>query len=351
MKRTQYLVLGITICLLALCVACSQSPSGSASIDTAKLKLFAPLPDAVPAKAGASTAEQVALGRMLFYDKRLSKGQEISCNSCHDLTKYGVDNQPTSEGHKGQKGDRNSPTVYNAAGHFVQFWDGRAVDVEEQAKGPMMNPVEMAMPSDKKVVALLKSMPDYVAAFKKAFPADKDPVTYDNFGRAVGAFERGLLTPARWDKFLKGDQNALTAEEKTGLNAFLNANCQSCHAGALLGGNMFQKIGVMKPWPVTTDLGRAKVTKNATDEMMFKVPALRNVAKTAPYFHDGKVATLNEAISKMGEYQLGKNLSEAEVKSIETFLNALTGDIPADYIKEPALPKSTPKTPKPDLTD
>jgi len=331
--------------LLGLC-SCAKEPA--ATIDAAKLAAFAPLPDAVSSKDGALTEEKTSLGRMLYYDARLSRSQTISCNTCHKLTQYGVDNEPTSDGFKGQKGDRNSPTVYNAAAHFVQFWDGRAPDVEEQAKGPVLNPAEMAMRSEKSAVAVIKSIPEYVAAFRKAFPDQKDPVTYNNMGNAIGAFERKLLTPARWDKFLKGDQAALTSEEKAGFIQFADAGCQMCHSGALLGAGMFQKIGAAKPWPDATDLGRFKVTKADADKQMFKVPSLRNVEKTAPYYHDGKVATLKEAISKMAEYQLGAPLTPAQVASIETWMKSLTGEIPAEYIKEPALPKSTAATPKPE---
>ena len=206
--------------------------------------MFKPLPDAVESQKNPITEAKVNLGRMLYYEPRLSKNQDISCNTCHDLAKYGVDGQPVSDGHKGQKGTRNAPTVYNAAGHFVQFWDGRAPDVEEQAKGPVMNPVEMAMSSDKAVVAVLKSMPEYVDAFKKAFPAEKDPVTFENTARAIGAFERRLMTPSRWDKFLKGDQAALSNAEKAGFNKFMEAGCQACHAGTYLGGEVYQKIGM-----------------------------------------------------------------------------------------------------------
>lgn len=344
--RNTYIAFFVVLSLLVLCSSCSQAPQ-TATVDPAKLKMFSPVPATVPPKDGELTTEKVALGRMLYYETRLSKNQKISCNSCHDLAKYGVDNEPTSEGHKGQRGDRNSPSVYNAAGHFVQFWDGRAKDVEEQAKGPVLNPVEMAMGSDKQVVAVLKSMPGYVAAFKKAFPNDKDPVTYDNLGKAIGAFERGLLTPARWDKFVAGDATALTAEEKAGFIAFTTAGCQTCHAGTYVGGNLYQKLGLTKPWPDTSDQGRAKVTKSDADQMMFKVPSLRNIDKTGPYLHNGKTATLPEVIATMGEYQLGKKLTPAEVGSIETFLKSLTGEVPADYIKPPELPKSTAKTPKP----
>jgi cytochrome c peroxidase len=322
----------------------------SATIDPARLKACAPLPDVVSSKEPSAEA-QVALGRILYYDPRLSKSQKISCNSCHALMQYGVDNQATSSGHKGQKGDRNSPTVYNASLHFVQFWDGRAKNIEEQAKGPVLNPVEMAMASGDQVVALLKSMPEYVEAFQKAFPSDKDPVTYDNVGTAIGAFERNLITPSRWDKFLKGDQDSLTAEEKSGFNTFAASGCQTCHAGALLGGNMYQKIGAVKPWPDNSDPGRFKVTNSEADRLMFKVPSLRNIEKTGPYFHNGKIATLKEAIAKMADHQVGKTLSDADLQSIETWMKSLTGEIPADYIKQPALPKSTGKTPKPNDAD
>jgi cytochrome c peroxidase len=342
-------LLGAVAALVLGAAGCGrQAPQ---TVNTAKLKMFAPLPDVVPAKAGTPAEAQVTLGRMLYYEPRLSKGQDVSCNTCHNLAQYGVDGEPTSEGFKKQHGNRNSPTVYNAAAHFVQFWDGRAPDVEAQAKGPVMNPVEMAMPSEKAVAGVLKSMPGYVTAFKQAFPGEKDPVTLENAAKAIGAFERGLVTPARWDKFLKGDQTALTQEEKAGLNTFVAAGCQACHAGTLLGGNLYQKIGVIKPYPDRSDEGRFQVTKSEADKMTFKVPSLRNVEKTGPYFHNGKIPTLDAAIGQMAEYQLGKPLSDAEVRSISAFLKTLTGDIPAEYITAPELPKSTPKTPKPDLAD
>ncbi len=354
MRRLSLLFLIIVISVVCICSGCARqepAPGPAATVDPAKLSLFEPLPGVMAASTNPITDEKVALGRMLYYDPRLSRSQKISCNSCHMLNNYGVDSQPTSDGHKGQKGDRNSPTVYNAAGHFVQFWDGRAADVEEQAKGPVMNPVEMAMPSEKVVIATLKSMPEYADAFKKAFPEDKDPVTYDNMAKAIGAFERKLVTPSRWDKFLQGEQTALTAEEKSGFNAYIDAGCQTCHVGAYVGGNLFQKLGVTKAWPDASDPGREKVTKSPADHMVFKVPSLRNIEKTGPYFHNGKVATLEQAVSTMAEYQVGKTLSDAQVKSISAWLKTLTGEVPAEYIKEPPLPKSTEKTPKPDMTE
>lgn len=220
---------GRHLCIISailICVGCGKKQeTAGVSVDPVKLKMFQPLPDSVNSDTNPLTEEKIALGRMLYYEPRLSRSQQISCNSCHMLDKYGVDGQPTSDGHKGQKGDRNSPTVYNAAGEFVQFWDGRAANVEEQAKGPVMNPVEMAMLSENQVLTVVESMPEYVDAFKKAFPGEKDPISYENMARAIGAFERKLVTPSRWDKFLKGDARALSDEEKTGFNVFMETGC------------------------------------------------------------------------------------------------------------------------------
>jgi cytochrome c peroxidase len=332
--------------LLATGVGCSRKAEVSQTIDPARLQMFSPLPKETPPPAGSLADEQISLGRMLYYETRLSTDQKISCNTCHELDKYGVDGEATSGGHKGQKGSRNSPTVYNAAGHVAQFWDGRAANLEEQAKGPVMNPVEMAMPSEKVVVAVLKSMPGYMKAFKAAFPKEKDPVTFDNMAKAIGAFERKLTTPSRWDKFLEGDQAALTPAEKQGFNTYVTAGCQTCHSGALVGAGLYQKLGVTKPYPDEADLGRFQLTKSAGDKMVFKVPSLRNVEKTGPYFHNGKVGTLEQAVTEMAEYQVGKKLSDAETQSIVTWLKSLTGEIPAEYIKPPKLPESTAKTPK-----
>jgi cytochrome c peroxidase len=336
--------------LIALDGCHAARRTDSPRIDSSTLKAFAPIPDAVPAEANTITTAKVDLGRMLYYDARLSRGQDVSCNSCHPLDRFGADGQPTSEGHKRAHGARNSPTVYNAAGHMAQFWDGRASDVEEQAKGPVLNPVEMAMPSEQAVIAVLESIPEYAQAFHTAFPDDPHPVTFDNMAKAVGAFERKLVTPSRWDRFLRGDDAAITAEEKAGFVAFVEAGCQSCHAGTYVGGNIYQRLGVTEPWPDSSDPGRYQVTKNEADRMVFKVPSLRNVAKTGPYFHNGKVESLDRAVAAMAQHQLGKSLSEREVKAIAKWLDTLTGDIPAGYIAPPVLPKSTPRTPPPDRT-
>lgn len=336
---------------LVLMLAGLMPASFAAEIPASRLRMFKPLPQAMESPENPITQAKIDLGRMLYYENRLSKSHKFSCNSCHMLDKYGVDNQPTSEGHKGQRGNRNSPTVYNAAANFVQFWDGRAANIEEQAKGPVLNPVEMAMPDEKTVLATLRSIPQYVELFRKAFPGEKDPLTYDNVAKAIGAFERKLITPSRWDRFLAGDKSALSDEEKTGFNKYYEAGCQACHMGTLVGASTYQKAGVAKPWPDQKDGGRFGVTNKNEDKMVFKVPSLRNVEKTWPYMHDGKVKTLEEAVVMMGDYNIGAKLSPADVKAIVAWLKTLTGALPMDYIKPPKLPASTPKTPKPDLTD
>ena len=310
--------------------------------------LFGALPESFDKKDSPASDDMITLGRTLYYESRLSKNHDLSCNSCHGLDTFGVDNKPTSTGHKGQLGTRNSPTVYNAAGHTTQFWDGRAADVEAQAKGPILNPVEMAVKDEAAAVATLKSIPGYINLFKKAFPKDEDPITYDNMAAAIGAFERRLVTPAPWDKYLGGDDKALTDQQIAGLNTFVEVGCTACHSGVLVGGGAFQKLGAVKPWPNLKDQGVFEVSKKDEDKMMFKPPSLRNIAKTGPYFHDGATAKLPDAIKMMGAHQLGRDLTDQQVADIAAWLDALTGEIPADYIKKPELPASGPNTPKPD---
>jgi cytochrome c peroxidase len=319
-------------------------------VNRAGLSFFQPLPEVAVAADNPVTDAKVDLGSKLFHDPRFSKSQTISCNSCHGLKNYGVDGTPNSKGFRDQRGDRNAPTVFNAALHLSQFWDGRAKDVEEQAKGPVLNPIEMAMPDADHVVRVIKSIPGYTALFAKAFPGEQDPVTYDNFGRAIGAFERKLLTPARWDEFLRGKGAALSDAEKQGFNKFVEAGCVTCHNGPAVGGALYQKLGLLKSWPGLKDDGRAKATKNEADKGFFKVPSLRNITQTGPYLHDGSVADLPTMVQMMAEHQLGRTLSNADVKSIVTFLEALTGKLPAKLIAEPELPKSGPNTPKADPT-
>jgi cytochrome c peroxidase len=312
------------------------------------LKMFGRLPAQYDSKSNPATEKKVALGRMLYYEPRLSRDHKVSCNSCHQLDKFGVDGTPTSEGFKGQHGNRNAPTVFNAAGHFVQFWDGRAADVEAQAKGPVLNPVEMAAPDAAFVERVLKSMPGYVTAFKAAFPGQKDPVTFDNAALAIAAFERKLVTPSRWDRYQAGDKGALSAAEVAGFKAFVQTGCATCHNGPLVGASMYQKAGTVQPWPNTSDKGRMGVTKSASDAMMFKVPTLRNIEKTGPYFHDGSVPTLDQAVKMMAEHQLGKQLAPADTQAIVGWLKTLTGQVPPELVKQPNLPESTKDTPAAD---
>ena len=280
-------------------------------------------------------AERVDLGRRLYYDTRLSLDHDISCNSCHPLDRFGVDNRPTSPGHRGQLGDRNSPTTFNAALQIAQFWDGRAADVEAQAKGPILNPVEMAMPDEQAVVDVLKGIPDYPARFAAAFPeAAGDAVDFDNVARAIGAFERKLITPGPFDDFIGGDYAALTPDARKGLELFMDVGCISCHSGPTVGGGMYQKLGLMEPYE-TRDTGREKVTGKETDRYFFKVPSLRNVAKTAPYLHDGSVADLDQMVRIMARHQLGKQLDPEQVRLLVAFLDSLTGRVDTAYVARP----------------
>lgn len=310
------------------------------------LAMFKPLPEEAVSPENPLSDAKINLGRMLYYETRISKNGAMSCNTCHQLDKYGQDNLPFSPGHEGKLGGRSSPTTYNAALHIAQFWDGRAPSVEEQAKGPVLNPIEMGMPSAEFVVDVLKSIPGYVEAFKSAFPESADPINYDNFGKAIGAFERKLVTPSRWDDYLKGKKDALTEAELKGYEVFAHTGCATCHNGPAIGGAMYQKLGLVKAWPELKDQGRFEATHQDSDKHFFKVSSLRNVAETGPYLHDGSVQDLNEMVSKMAEHQLGKKLSPEETASIVTFLKSLTGTIPKDYIAQPQLPESGPKTPK-----
>jgi cytochrome c peroxidase len=283
---------------------------------------------ALPAKMPGSendTEALVSLGKKLYFEKKLSQNNTQSCNSCHNVEgkAAGVDNLPTSPGAFGKTGDRNSPTVLNAGFHFTQFWDGRAADLKAQAKGPILNPGEMAMPSEAEVLKRLKEDPEYPGLFVKAYPTAKDALTYDNLAGAIAAFERTLVSSSRFDDFVNGDHSALSAEEQAGLNTFIATGCTSCHMGNLLGGNSYRKMGQVNPYE-TADLGRFNVTKDPSDKFFFKVPSLRNVAITGPYFHDGKVASLEDAVKKMAYHQLGQTLKEEDTTKIVKFLGSLS---------------------------
>lgn len=313
---------------------------------------FGILPDSSDNPKNANSIAKINLGKALYFDPRLSKSGVISCNSCHNLASYGVDNLPTSPGHKWTFGNRNSPTSLNATFHFAQFWDGRAADLEEQAKGPILNPVEMATPHEGFALHRLSSIPQYVDWFKQAFPNDTNPVTYHNVACAIASFERTLITPSRFDEYMKGDGDALNDQEKRGMQTFINTGCNTCHMGVAMGGNMYQKFGVTKNyWELTgsksKDEGRSAISKNEGEKYYFKVPSLRNVDKTYPYFHDGSVWDLRQAIAIMGELQLGKKLTEEQVIDIEAFLKTLTGEVPTEARLLPVLPASTVETDRP----
>lgn len=344
------LVVGVTACGND---APTASPFGDAFaggtvvVDRDRLTPFAPLPAVMEPTAYALNDELVDLGRMLYYENRISISQEISCNSCHLLDNFGVDGLQFSLGHEGIPVGRNSPTVYNAALHIAQFWDGRSPDVEDQAKGPILAAGEMGMPNPDYVIFVLNTIPDYVEMFRSTFADDADPVNYDNVAQAIGAFERGLTTPDRFDAFLLGDDAALTDQEKAGLNLFLDIGCASCHYGPALGGQTYARLGIMEEYPDLTDVGRFEVTGLEADRYSFKVPSLRNIAETGPYLHDGSVESLSEMVRIMARYQLGRDLTDAQVADIVAFLGALTGQVPTDYIAIPTLPPNGPDTPGP----
>ena len=305
-----------------------------------KLNVFKPLPVTSVKEENPTSDAQVKLGHVLYFDDRLSENNTISCNSCHNLETSGVDNLSFSPGTEGNLGGRNSPTTLNAALHKSQFWDGRAKDVEEQAGMPILNPVEMNIPSEEYLIDKLSAIDLYKDLFAKAYPNDENPITYQNLRDAIGNYERKLLTPSRFDAYLKGDMSALSLQEKQGLASFIGTGCIQCHIGEALGGSMIQKFGKYEDyWKLTKsekiDKGLGDLTGNEDDNYKFKVPSLRNVAGTAPYFHDGSVKDLGEAVKIMAKVQLDYKISSREVENIVAFLNALTGEIPAEYASKP----------------
>lgn len=312
--------------MLGLAVASYDAAAAPSPADLrAKAKeLFGPLPDKMPGCEN-DTPARIELGRKLYFEKKLSQDQSIACNSCHHIDSFqgGVDNEPTSSGVGGKRGDRNSPTTLNAGFHLAQFWDGRAATLKEQAKGPVLNPVEMAMPDEATVVQRLKADSAYPKLFAVAFPDAAEKITYDNMAEAIAAFERTLVTHDRFDDFQRGDDRALSAKELRGLELVTSLGCTTCHVGPAMGGASYMKLGLVHPYD-TADIGRAKITKDDSDKMKFKVPSLRNVALTAPYFHDGKITTLKEAVTKMAYHQLDKKLTDEEADSIVAFLHSLT---------------------------
>ncbi|GGO54600.1 cytochrome c peroxidase [Roseovarius pacificus] len=332
----------------ASAMALASSASASELRDYA-LEMFAALPSTIPAlKDNPVTPQKIDLGKALFFDPRMSASGVFSCNSCHNLATGGDDNMPTSIGHGWQKGPRNSPTVLNAVFNEAQFWDGRAADLAEQAKGPVQAGVEMAN-TPANVVATLNSMPQYQEWFKASFPGEDDPVTFDNFAKAIEAYEATLITPAPFDAFLNGDDNALTDEQKEGLALFMDTGCASCHNGVNIGGTGYFPFGLIeKPGADVLppdDRGRFAVTETADDSYVFRAAPLRNIDQTAPYFHSGKVWDLKVAVAIMGTSQLGTELNDDEVDKIVAFLGSLTGEMP--QVTYPVLPTETLDTPRP----
>ena len=314
-------------------------------------RMFQPVPERVESVRGQPiTEEQVALGHKLFFEPRLSRSHIISCNTCHNLGMGGGDNVPTSIGHGWQHGPRNSPTVFNAVFNSAQFWDGRAADLKEQAKGPVQASVEMNN-TPERVEQTLRSIPEYVASFGEAFPGQRQPVTFDNMAAAIEAFETTLITPnAPIDRYLAGDASALNAQQKKGLGLFMDKGCAACHNGVNFGGQAYFPFGVVeRPGAEILprdDKGRFEVTRTASDEYVFRAAPLRNIALTPPYFHSGQVWDLQQAVAIMGSSQLGHTLTDQQAGDITAFLHTLTGEMPR--IEYPLLPRSTADTPRPE---
>lgn len=302
-----------------------------------------PLPADMPSAENPITPEKVKLGKVLFYEPRISIDKTVSCSKCHPIALYAADGLRKSVGHDCKENPRNDPTVFNAASQISEHWIGNRTSVEDQAKQAVIGPSAFGMPSYESVEKVLRAYKEYETLFKAAFPSDKEPVTVDNFAKAIGAFERTLITPAPFDAFLKGTKNALTAEQKKGLGSFLDQGCVGCHFSPYVGGQMYQKFGIFEAYEKYTrsekvDEGRFVVTKNESDKYVFKVPVLRNVAKTPPYFHDGAVDKLADAVWIMGKVQLAKDLPKDQVQDIVVFLHSLTGKIPDEIMTVPVLP-------------
>lgn len=288
-------------------------------------RYFQPLPASMPG-AENDTPERIELGRKLYHDTRLSSNDAQSCASCHPLEggRAGMDNLPTSPGAKGQLGTRNTPTVLNAGWQIAQFWDGRAEDLADQAGQPILNPIEMGMPDEQTVVAKLAATDDYPPAFAAAFPAENSALSYANLREAIAAFERTLRSESRFDDFLRGNKTALNEQERRGLDSFMRVNCVRCHDGPLVGGGVFEKLGVYGAFE-SDDPGRYQVTKDEADRSVFKVPQLRNTAITGPWFHDGSGKSLEDVVEIMGRIQLDRQLTQDEITDIAAFLQVLTG--------------------------
>ncbi len=335
MSQSKSICIVLTAIAFVTAIGCKKkeaAPAEEAAVVEEKVEMAAEEPLKPLPELGELNMKKVALGRKLFHDPILSGDGTISCSTCHTLDHGGAEPRKTSTGIRGQVGPINSPTVLNSSLNFVQFWDGRAKDLREQAEGPVANPIEMGATWDG-VVKRLKASDEYATEFASLY---EDGVTKNNVTDAIAVYEEALITPSRFDRYLRGDENAITEAEKKGYETFKEVGCPTCHNGVLVGGGMFQKMGLLQDYfkdrgtEVTeADLGRFNVSKNPAEKHFFKVPTLRNVELTPPYLHDGSRATLEETVRIMGKYQLGRDLSEAQVSSIIAFLKSLTGELPA----------------------
>jgi len=332
-------IIWVVACSLMIVVSMGCGNREKVSLEDAQLmglarQYFGQMPE-----PGDPTTPLARLGKKLYYEEAISASGKMSCNTCHPITSYGVDNLRVSPGHDSTPGTRNSPTTFNAWFHKFQFWDGRSPDLADQAKGPVLNPIEMGLATAEDVVQILSRMPEYRRMFAEAFPNDPNPITFDNFAIAIAAFEETLGTPDAFDDFLGGNPRALTAEQKDGLRLFISSGCIACHIGPGLGGTMMQRFGLVHgPYYEYTgsdipDKGMEEVSKEEKDRYVFKTSALRNVEKTAPYFHDGSIESLQEAVKIMGVTQFGREFSEQEVRQIVAFFGSLTGSIPSHALQ------------------
>ena len=352
MTRTRIAVLGACAGALAAIFACvvSAEDSEQALLERAR-QLFNPLPPDASTPERPLTPEQVSLGKALFFETRVSSDGAVSCAKCHQPSLYGTDALPTSIGNHGKVLPRNAPTVFNTALQFAQHYGGNRKDVEEQAVKALISPLAYGNVDYAAAEAKLRAIPGYQPMFEKAFPGEAEPVNVENWGKAIGAYERVLLTPAPFDRYLGGETVALSTQAKRGLDKFMSFGCAGCHNGVTVGGQMYQKFGITQDyWTLTgskdielfkgRDKGRFQDTKTEADAYIFKVQQLRNVAVTPPYFHDGSVADLRDAVRIMAKLQLGRDLSAEDVADIIAFLQSLTGEVPTQFADMPILPSA-----------
>jgi cytochrome c peroxidase len=347
MRSIGFLVAGT---LAAFMVSSTTGADDAALLKQAQ-QIFPPLPKDTGTTDFPVTKERVRLGQLLFFDPRMTLDGNLSCATCHQPALYGTDGLQKSIGARQRTHPRNAPTVLNAAMQFVIHWRGDRESVEDQAEQALTSPISSGQPDDRAVIERLRQIPGYVALFKDAFPTDADPFTVKNIAKAIGSYGRTLVTPSPFDAYLAGDVNALSEAARAGLEAFIRAGCAACHNGAGVGGGMYRKFGVVEDYWIATgsqaiDKGRADVTKDPADLYVFRVASLRNVAMTAPYFHDGSVATLPEAVRVMARVQLGARLKDSEIDDMVAFLKSLTGALPADFATAPILPPAAVTIPK-----